>query len=170
MPANTKKVDRTTKWGNPWIADEIGTVVAVQYYIDWILHPDRAELRAKAREELRGKNLACWCALPRKEPCADGTPPNDVCHGKALLLVANTENDEQLYNEIFLSELHCISPLVSAWNKLNASRCSGEAIKLNHMEATSVLYRLTKMRLIEGAILIGDFRQAKAYLLPRKPN
>lgn len=73
MPANTVKVDRTSKWGNPY---KVGT----------ILIPDqRAAVEAFAAnlpmgnfaEELRGKNLACWCKI--------GEP----CHADVLLRIAN---------------------------------------------------------------------------------
>jgi len=46
MPPNTVKVDRTTKWGNPFRAGNVGPF---------------------GREPLRGKNLACWCELGK--PC-----------------------------------------------------------------------------------------------------
>ena len=38
---------------------------------------DAAKVRAAAREELRGKNLGCWCPL-------DGP-----CHGDVLFEIAN---------------------------------------------------------------------------------
>lgn len=73
MPANTVKVDRKSKWGNPY---KVGT----------ILIPDqRAAVEAFAAnlpmgnfaEELRGKNLACWCKI------------GDWCHADVLLRIAN---------------------------------------------------------------------------------
>jgi hypothetical protein len=42
----------------------------------------RPELEESARRELAGRDLACWCRLP--DP---GAP--DVCHGAALLELAN---------------------------------------------------------------------------------
>jgi hypothetical protein len=80
MPENTIKVDRTTKWGNPY---KVGTT----------LIPDRrAATEAFASNmpwgdfarELRGKNLACWCPLPK---------PGEVdwCHAAVLLKIANAE-------------------------------------------------------------------------------
>jgi hypothetical protein len=72
LPPNTVKVDRTTRWGNPY---KIGTC----------LIPD-AQAAVEAFEanlplgdffQLRGKNLACWCK--------PGTP----CHADVLLRVAN---------------------------------------------------------------------------------
>lgn len=73
MPPDTVKVDRSTKWGNPY---RIGTC----------LIPDaKAAVDAFAAnlplgdfaQELRGKNLACWCRL--EQPC----------HADVLLRVAN---------------------------------------------------------------------------------
>lgn len=82
LPANAVRIDRTTKWGNPY---HIGTA-----------HPllpnrimDRTDVIALYEQshmtpewvhaivsELQGKDLACWCA-----PLA--------CHGDFLLEVAN---------------------------------------------------------------------------------
>ena len=80
MPANTLKVDRATKWGNPFHQkDYEGREGAVEAYRTW-MHgdsKDAAKVRAAAREELRGKNLGCWCPL-------DGP-----CHGDVLLEIAN---------------------------------------------------------------------------------
>jgi len=72
MPANTVKVDRSTKWGNPWTAANSGQVDPVTRFACetvplWDLTP------------LRGKNLACWCKL--------GEP----CHADVLLELAAQE-------------------------------------------------------------------------------
>jgi hypothetical protein len=84
MPANTVKVDRTTRWGNPWTPADAGSVAeAVSRHGRWM----RGELAAPdgrtppeaadIRRELAGRNLACWCAL-------DGP-----CHAELLLKIAN---------------------------------------------------------------------------------
>ena len=92
MPADTVKVDRTTRWGNPFRPEACGSQeAAIACHRAWILG-DAARLRAgkcpaprglappsldEIRRELRGKNLACWCRI--------GTP----CHAELLLEVAN---------------------------------------------------------------------------------
>jgi hypothetical protein len=90
MPENTVKVDRTTKWGNPFVpGQEIpflpGRIVQDKRHA-WSLFlghaPNNAKLVAAARAELKGKNLACWCALP--EPYE-----HDCCHAAVLLEIAN---------------------------------------------------------------------------------
>src|SRR5512132_351437 len=108
MPANTVKVDRTTAWGNPYDVNEYGRELALHLFgytargcwspanvreLDeptaWTLHAAHcAWLRrlggdpvARARRELRGRNLACWC--PR------GHAPDDHCHAAILLEIAN---------------------------------------------------------------------------------
>lgn len=89
MPPNTICVDRSTKWGNPFIVGEPGGVYtakvmnrrhAWQLYFGWAPQVDK--LVAAAKAELRGKNLACWCPLP--EPYED-----DCCHAAVLLKIAN---------------------------------------------------------------------------------
>jgi len=74
MPANTVKVDRSTRWGNPFRPGEDGIETieeAVRAYRRWL--GKYSELERAARTELAGKNLACWCAL-------DGP-----CHADVLL-------------------------------------------------------------------------------------
>ena len=97
MPANTVKVDRTTRFGNPFSIERYGRAKAVALHRAWItgelgnppiarkllrdLEARRTEM-ISALSSLRGKNLACWCPLP--EP---GKP--DICHAALLLELAN---------------------------------------------------------------------------------
>ena len=94
MPHNTVKVDRTTKWGNPFITGRDGTQAeCVDLYCKmlagWLAvtsGPSIDELKAVRQhvldniKNLSGSNLACWCA---KEPC----------HGSVLLKLANAPNE-----------------------------------------------------------------------------
>ena len=84
MPPNPVKVDRTTRWGNPFTSQEAGSIeAAVARHGAWLsgqaaapdgrAPPDADEIRAA----LRGHHLACWCAL-------DGP-----CHADLLLKIAN---------------------------------------------------------------------------------
>lgn len=75
MPANTVKVCRPGKWGNPFTVSEYGREAAVDHYRQR-LHEMVAN-GALDLNELRGKNLACWCKL--------GEP----CHADVLLELAN---------------------------------------------------------------------------------
>jgi hypothetical protein len=84
MPPNTVKVDRTTRWGNPFTPAECGSVaVAVERHGRWmrgeIAAPGQAQPpSAEAiRAALAGRNLACWC------------PANGPCHADLLLRIAN---------------------------------------------------------------------------------
>jgi hypothetical protein len=109
MPPDTVKVDRTTRWGNPFDVREFGHELAMHVFEDtargcWSLanikgldDPAASAIHEAhcrwlrrigsnpcetARAELRGKNLACWCALPKR-----GEP--DTCHAAILLRIAN---------------------------------------------------------------------------------
>jgi len=92
MPANTLKVDRTTKWGNPFVPGREDPFVRGRVVKDrrhaWELYrdyaPKNADLVAAARAELRGRNLACWCPRPSPD---DG---EDRCHAAVLLAIANS--------------------------------------------------------------------------------
>jgi hypothetical protein len=74
------KVDRSTKWGNPYTkakARELGNCechwcLAATY--KGMLTDHAIDL---IRKELAGKNLACWC------------PPELDCHAEVLLEIAN---------------------------------------------------------------------------------
>lgn len=90
MPPNTVYVGRPSKWGNPFIVRKSGgvyTAKVMNVRHAWQLYKSVASeneaLVTDARSELRGKNLACWCALPSNpyEP--------DTCHAAVLLEIAN---------------------------------------------------------------------------------
>lgn len=78
MPPNTVKVDRTTKWGNPFIVGKHGTRAECVDLHQRLLAGylcisiDRGCIEAQQahrafvkenRHLLKGKNLACWCPL-----------------------------------------------------------------------------------------------------------
>ena len=79
MPDNTVKVDRSTRWGNPFRPTKTMPVEkTIERFGEWIVHDPAGRAMAKeAREQLRGRNLACWCPL-------DGP-----CHADFLLRIAN---------------------------------------------------------------------------------
>ena len=100
MPENTIKVDRTTGYGNPF---KIGEVPGPAFYAfvdrpgqpvrnaaEAVLYFQRLLIKNIAMNDptvdelvkLRGKNLACWCAL--------GSP----CHADVLLKFANADRGE----------------------------------------------------------------------------
>lgn len=66
-------------WGNPYrIGVDGDRVVVLAQYAEWLA--DQPKLRERARIELRGKVLGCWCA-PKP------------CHGDFLAAIANGAND-----------------------------------------------------------------------------
>lgn len=81
MPPNTVKVDRSTKWGNPYApgvslpGGASNPADAFRYYVGHTV--EGARLADLARVELCGKNLACWCR------------PDQPCHADVLLGIAN---------------------------------------------------------------------------------
>ena len=90
MPENTVKVDRSTKWGNQIVVGSdrgIGyrrwtAADAVEMYREEMEYEisDRASGDAPLDlSPLRGKNLACWCAL------------DQPCHADVLLELANAD-------------------------------------------------------------------------------
>jgi uncharacterized protein DUF4326 len=98
MPANTRKVDRTTVFGNPFDSGTHDTGDAVRNHRLWLTgiltdehllaqYPDIVAKHLIARRrrvleslaQLRGMNLACWC------------PPARPCHADLLLKLANEQ-------------------------------------------------------------------------------
>lgn len=92
MPPDTMKVDRTTKWGNPFIVGKHGTrAECVDLHTKLLagylcISIDRECIDAQRahrqfvqanHRRLHGKNLACWCPLDKP------------CHADALLKIAN---------------------------------------------------------------------------------
>ncbi len=92
MPENTVKVDRTTKWGNPFIPGQEAKVFLPGLFVNdrrhaYVLYRSVASLNEKlvsaARTELAGKNLACWCPTPHE------MYQENECHAAVLLKIAN---------------------------------------------------------------------------------
>jgi Domain of unknown function (DUF4326) len=95
MPPNTVVVSRPTKWGNPFrmeyhkhdpkthicIATRAEQKRVVNEFAEFVARPGNESLRRRARRELRGKNLACWCAL------------DAPCHADVLLRLANARTE-----------------------------------------------------------------------------
>lgn len=97
LPEGAVSVARPTRWGNPWregatswtvdpggIINRSCKVLTRQDAVDsfrnsLLASPDSI---ARARCELVGKDLACWCRVP-----ADSEP--DICHAAVLLALAN---------------------------------------------------------------------------------
>lgn len=85
MPETTVKVDRSTKWGNPFRVTEDRTAAeSVSAFRIWLTVdgcdadiPERKQRIIDSLHEIRGKDLACWCK--------PGTP----CHADVLLELAN---------------------------------------------------------------------------------
>lgn len=91
MPANTVKVDRTTKWGNPYKVGQhpgclpyvemrhgsIHTCYDMPAAIAMAVELFRQHASKLPVSELRGKNLGCWCK------------PGAPCHADILLELAN---------------------------------------------------------------------------------
>ncbi len=91
MPDNTVKVDRSTKWGNPFVVGVDGNAArSVELYRIMLgghfcisCKTEFADQKAAVTyagqniKALRGKNLACWCRA--------GQP----CHADVLLEIAN---------------------------------------------------------------------------------
>ena len=70
----------TGEWGNPFaMRGEGDRQRVIEQYAEWLR--SQPELCARARRELRGKVLGCWCA-----PLA--------CHGHVLAEVANSPGPE----------------------------------------------------------------------------
>lgn len=101
MPANTVSVARPTKWRNPFrvpstvvpsgryewsfaINDREGAVAAFRRMVADKREAERCYPTNAELDELRGKNLACWCPL------------DQPCHADVLLELANADTPTQV--------------------------------------------------------------------------
>lgn len=70
-------IGRPGPWGNPFVIGKDGDrAQVIAKYRAWLLA--RPSLVARARAELRGKTLGCWCAP-------------QACHGQVLAEVAASD-------------------------------------------------------------------------------
>lgn len=95
MPPNTVKVDRSTKWGNPFRVGNVRHYGPPYSGRDALIEtPEQAcklfrahmfNLRSASEliAPLRGKNLACWCPL------------DQPCHADVLLEIANKDTPNE---------------------------------------------------------------------------
>jgi len=73
-PEHTIIVSRPSRWGNPYPVRVYGRNQALRLYAEHLRqHP---HVCSAIREELAGRNLACWCRL------------DEPCHADLLLCVA----------------------------------------------------------------------------------
>lgn len=96
LPANTVCVTRPGIYGNPFV---VGTwqshpLLSVKVLVrdnhhakvlfdNWLtVCKEGRKLKVRIREELKGKNLACWC------------PVGDSCHADIILEIANDRYSE----------------------------------------------------------------------------
>lgn len=91
MPPNTVCVDRSTKWGNPFVVGRDGTrkrcvelfealccgLICVSGKPSYREQRNYLHMACANIGELRGKNLACWCPL------------DAPCHADVLIRAAN---------------------------------------------------------------------------------
>ena len=77
-PLGAVYVGRWSKWGNPFTKERYGRGGAVDMFQNYIGHPNSPlGFEPEEIEELRGKDLMCWCSL------------DEACHGDVLLRIAN---------------------------------------------------------------------------------
>jgi hypothetical protein len=98
LPEGAVIVDRSTPWGNPFVAGRDGTSVEVVDLYRYLLvglvcasHGPSVDEQMAARrhvvahlEEIRGRDLACWCR------------PGAPCHADVLLDLANRPRCEEV--------------------------------------------------------------------------
>jgi len=75
-------VTRPTKWGNPHPLD-LGRAEAVRRYRVDLLAGRLGVTVEQVREELRGRDLACYCPL------------DEPCHADVLIQIANGQPDRE---------------------------------------------------------------------------
>jgi RNA recognition motif-containing protein len=70
-------IGRPSDWGNPFVIGKDGDRTdVIQKYRNWIMR--QPELLSRAKKELRGQRIACWC-----KP--------EACHGDVLAEIADAD-------------------------------------------------------------------------------
>lgn len=93
-PPNTVRVSRPGKWGNPFVVGTHETTGCGTFYACDTAREAVAKFKHHCADrgfaypideidELRGKNLACWCPL------------DQPCHADVLLDIANSTNESR---------------------------------------------------------------------------
>lgn len=105
MPPGAVYVGRPSKRGNPFPVQKYGRIEAISLYKKWLRGelsdweieeycPEARQAPPESSEELRGKDLACWCRLCDKhkdgKPLGVECPDCDPCHADVLLETANS--------------------------------------------------------------------------------
>jgi hypothetical protein len=71
VPAGAVYIGRPGPWGNPFVIGKDGDrAEVIRKYREWLMQ--RPALIERARRELAGKDLVCWCAP-------------QACHGHVLV-------------------------------------------------------------------------------------
>jgi len=66
---------KRSRFADRWDAQ----VAALEAFVAWINHPDQADVVARIRRDLRGRDLACFCT------------EHSACHADVLLVAANQD-------------------------------------------------------------------------------
>jgi hypothetical protein len=80
MPEGAVYVGRPTKWGNPYVLtsdNSLGEIVRQYRELVSVKNIWSTPNKQQIKDELRGKDLVCWCPL------------NRPCHADVLLEIAN---------------------------------------------------------------------------------
>lgn len=80
IPVGAIYIGRPSKWGNPFIIGKDGTREEVLKKFEEYVE-NRPNFIKEIKEELKGKDLICFCA-PK------------ACHGSILLKIANEKDEE----------------------------------------------------------------------------
>ena len=82
VPRTAVFIGRPSPWGNPYAIGTNGTRARVcDLFEEWVMEPEQSDLRARAKLELKGKDLVCFCHPKR-------------CHGETWLRIANEQENE----------------------------------------------------------------------------
>jgi hypothetical protein len=104
--AVTRRVDRSSRFGNPYVLEEAGgehtRAESIEKYEEWfdqrLDDPVNGTEFKRALTDLRGEVLGCWCV----DGVIEGSPERPfVCHGEVLLAWFHGEATVQCYLDEF---------------------------------------------------------------------
>ena len=97
MPEGAVYVGRPSRWGNPWRVGDTWCLHRLKAYDAASLFEHRARCGGHRYQELRGRDLACWCRLcpahAEGKPLGVTCPDCEPCHADVLLEIANAPEE-----------------------------------------------------------------------------
>ncbi|HEX2841379.1 DUF4326 domain-containing protein [Hyphomicrobium sp.] len=179
MPSDTRKVDGSTIFGNPFQVCGRPRDEAVEMFREWLAGADYGPVmvspiltqRLEAKRQwilgalpyLRGKHLACWCPLPDH-----GHP--DLCHASVLIELANKRVAGGRHQKVMSCATMDVDEELELVNRRLAeaqARVDEQRRRAMRLRRDPPAERICREALRQFEVSLQLLRERRAYLLKR---